>query len=183
MTYPEVFRFYKSKSTEFIKRHTNVLKTDCYNEFHPNSIPIATDGSITLLEYDIDAIHKAKKKNPLLNIHCGDIRDIPFDDGLFDCVIDLSTLDHIAPDDVPKALSEYRRVLTDTGEVLLVVWTAEQEEKYTTWAPTHQYNFLLTKLEPAIQEHFTIVETYSLLNEIPPLAVRSLRYFHLRARL
>jgi len=51
-----------------------------------------------------------------------DIAALPFRTGSFDAVLDLSTLDHVAEDDMPRALGEYRRVLRGGGVLLVVFW-------------------------------------------------------------
>ncbi len=69
--------------------------------------------------YGID-IHGKEKiisdffKGNFLN---GSIYDIAFDDSYFDCVVCLSVLEHL--DNLPKALSEIKRVVKNNGEIII----------------------------------------------------------------
>lgn len=68
-----------------------------------------------------------------------DVRELPFDDGAFDCVLCVSTLEHVgadntvyglaaesAPEARAKALAELRRVLARDGRLLVTVPTGER---------------------------------------------------------
>lgn len=51
----------------------------------------------------------------------GDARALPLATGEYDGVISSYAIDHITRDDIPKALSEVRRVLKPGGEFLLII--------------------------------------------------------------
>lgn len=51
----------------------------------------------------------------------GDVRDMPYPDASFDAVLFLDTLEHLAFEDQPKALSEIRRILKSSGHLLVSV--------------------------------------------------------------
>ena len=110
-----------------------VLKTDCYNEVHhqpKGGIAGQLSGDIYLVEIDRNLVKECHQSYPELNVLRGDIRALPFKDECFDVVLDLSTLDHVKPDEVGKVLAEYARVLKKEGRLLLVVWTGLNKEAW-----------------------------------------------------
>lgn len=58
----------------------------------------------------------AKKENIDVSLTKGSILDLPYKSGFFDCVISIATLEHIK--DLPKAISEVKRVLKKDGVAL-----------------------------------------------------------------
>lgn len=171
MSYREVYEFYNKKSRELINRHSRILKTDCHNETRDKPAILPSDDNVYLVEYSDVVIKTALLKNPNLNVKQGDIRDLEFPNEFFDCVIDLSTIDHIAPEDVAKVLKEYNRVTQQNSEIMIVVWLSNEETRYPYWEPGHQYHFLQSKVEFEINKYFRIVESDTLLREAP-------RYLH-----
>ncbi len=55
------------------------------------------------------------------SVRRGDVREIPYPDASFDTVLFLDTLEHLAFEDQPKALSEINRVLKPSGYLVLSV--------------------------------------------------------------
>lgn len=145
-----------------------VLKTDAHNEawIYSESIPIAPhlecDGVICL-EYDLNVIDWAKKWNwKRVSIEQGDIRQLEFDDNYFDTIIDLSTIDHIAPKDVPSVFDWYKRVLKKDWKLLMVVWTGNDVDEIDSkieWVErvsTNQYYFNKEWFEKELSNRFKI---------------------------
>lgn len=147
-----------------------VLKTDAHNEawIYSESLPIAPhlecDGVICL-EYDLNVIDWAKKWNwKRVSIEQGDIRQLEFDNEYFDTIIDLSTIDHIAPKDVSKVLDWYKRVLKKDWKILLVVWTwcpqdsvtIDSDIEWEEWNSWNQYYFNKTWFEKLLSDRFKI---------------------------
>ena len=91
-SYLSVFSRYISASRELMANAKFILKTDCYNEGFRDKI--ANDNTV-LVEYKQTHIDQALSQFPQLKIARGDIRDLPFKNGHFDLVIDLSTIDHV----------------------------------------------------------------------------------------
>lgn len=58
-----------------------------------------------------------RQYNITANLSTADISNIPYADKTFDCVLSVSTLEHV--NDLPKALGEIYRVLKDNGEAVL----------------------------------------------------------------
>lgn len=152
-TYDEVFEHYHKISQELMLGKNNILKTDCYNEGFGR--PIITTEPARLIEYDPHHIAKAKQANPNLNIVQGDIRALPFETE-FDLLLDLSTLDHIPQQDIEAALLEYKRVLKQGGQALIITWFTENGYQDIDWQSTNQYFFDFPIVEELIKKHFTI---------------------------
>ena len=135
-----------------------VLKTDCFNETVDDYRSLAglfPPARTTYIEIDQETVDKAKARNRDLKAWQGDIRSLPFDNHSFSAVFDLSTIDHIPPSDLNKALAEYERVLKLNGRLVLVSWcSTERREEVVMW-DTPQY-FMY---EPDIMEglaHFKV---------------------------
>lgn len=155
-SYDEVFRHYFNISGTFLKLRNRALKTDCYNE--SISRPIVGDGSIKMIEFQQKTINEALRKNPTLNIIQGDIRHLPFKDGEFNLILDLSTLDHIMPSEVPATLKGYYRVLEKNGILVLITWVSKVQPESPEWNPDNQYYFSYEMIAQALRQLFQIKE-------------------------
>ncbi len=58
-----------------------------------------------------------RQYNIAVNLITADILNIPYPNNTFDCVLSVSTLEHV--NDLPRALNEIHRVLKDKGEAIL----------------------------------------------------------------
>lgn len=58
------------------------------------------------------------------------VLDLPFEDDSVDRIYAGHVLEHLSLDDVPKALAEFRRVLAEDGELMLVGPDLTRAEKY-----------------------------------------------------
>ena len=96
-----------------------ILKTDCWNEADGDT-PIANVIGAECVEIDSDCVQRAQSKFPGLVATVGDIRVMPYENKIFDMLVDLSTIDHMF--DYQVALDEYVRVTKDGGVVYIVVW-------------------------------------------------------------
>jgi SAM-dependent methyltransferase len=138
-TYQEVFAYYDLVTKELMFKKKSILKTDCYNEAFKR--PIITTQPAKLIEYNQKHIDLALKNNPKLNIIHGDVRKLPYKDNEFDLVMDLSTIDHIHPQDLSKVISEYNRCLMKNGTLLIIVWLTLVPKPIKSWKSTNQYFF------------------------------------------
>lgn len=106
----------------------NILKTDVWEEGVETGIDVLTqfqtDERYRLHGVDISlvACAAARGNREALRVVRGDIRSLPFADGSFDAVLDLSTLDHVTLHDARYAVEEYARVLRQGGVLLLAFW-------------------------------------------------------------
>jgi len=127
-----------------------VLKTDTWNETEMN-LPIKADA---YLELDSYRVQRALSSG--YNAIQGDIRQIPFPDGEFGTVIDLSTIDHIP--DYEKAIQEYHRVLKNDAIALIVGWllTWRAWQAKANWGGK-QYWFKAGEFRDAVEKCFEII--------------------------
>lgn len=148
-----------------------ILKTDAMNESHdgmpaPGGIVgnLETGAEVHLVEVDTGHIAKARKAlGRKVHVCWGDIRDLPFEDGEFDLILDMSTLDHVPRADMPGVLDEYKRVLEFGGHLGLVSWATNAAEEYITnfdgsWSPGYACYFKFADLLREVRDRFQIVE-------------------------
>lgn len=71
------------------------------------------------IDQDETAIIKAgQRSGPQAEYEVGDFRNLPWDDGVFDMVIDRAALTYVDGVELIKAVDEVRRVLSDSGKFL-----------------------------------------------------------------
>lgn len=151
-----IHEYYLRRSIECVSefKKPRVLKTDACNESHDNlpipggiALNLPQEATVTVLEWDAAVIAAARSAHPGLDLRQGDIRTLAdLSSGAFDVVLDLSTLDHIQPRDVPRALASYRRVLRENGILLLVFWASVDAQVIAEgdageWSHGRQYFF------------------------------------------
>jgi demethylmenaquinone methyltransferase/2-methoxy-6-polyprenyl-1,4-benzoquinol methylase len=85
---------------------------------NPGNTVTGVDLSGRRLERTRRTVAQAGYRNVAL--HQADARDLPFDDGSFDVVINSYMLDLIPLADIPVVLGEFRRVLADDGRLVMV---------------------------------------------------------------
>jgi len=100
-----------------------VLKTDLWNE----SVSIEREMLAYFKEArqfgtDISNIvcKGAYARNKTLFVSQGDVRNLPFKDGSFDVILDISTIDHVSEADAVKVINEYSRLLSKNGVLFLL---------------------------------------------------------------
>ncbi len=136
-------------------REGYTLKTDSWQEAEDEG-PIEAD---IYVEISTEIRHKALEKG--FNVVEGDIRQLPFDDGTFDTVIDTSTIDHV--DDYETAIKEYHRVAKN--KLMLVTWVTSGETRIDDQrdlAGGLQYYFNREEFEDKLYRYFKINETWIL---------------------
>jgi SAM-dependent methyltransferase len=164
--YSQIFDHYVDVSRKYIRDATKVLKTDCFNEYYPERIPIVTDSTIQIVEYQPEHIEATLTKNPKLRIVQGDIRNLPLPDNSYDLLLDLSTLDHVPQSDLPGVFSEYGRVLKSPAKLVLITWTVDTiTDKEKAWNPDDQYYFEIEVLRNELKKLFTIKEDICLIHD------------------
>jgi SAM-dependent methyltransferase len=71
------------------------------------------------LTADADLVQKAfARRNISTDLRQGNVLQMPYEDEFFDTVLLISILEHLKPDDQPKAFAEIRRVLKPGGQVV-----------------------------------------------------------------
>lgn len=75
-------------------------------------------------------------------------------------VLDLSTIDHVIPAEMPRVIQEYARVLKTGGSLLLIAWTDPnfKDEEIKNYSHTTQYYHSLNKLRDVVERLFN--DTY-----------------------
>jgi len=128
----EEYIWFSQYCVNISKALPTVLKTDVYNEimgFPPGGVfpRLKCTGekyTIDIEKYYIDVFNEADFSD--IHAEVGDVRFLKKDwYGKFDLVLDLSTLDHIHPEEIESAISEYNRVLKPGGVLGLIFWAAE----------------------------------------------------------
>ena len=170
--YQAILEYYLKRSQEVVLRFEapNVLKTDLFNEAMGYPIPggIAANieaKSVIGVEIDPEVTEKARQNyhdyyNQFkVSYRDGDIRALKQKDQEFDVILDLSTLDHVWPEEVGQVISEYNRVLKQNGEILLIVWVdTENNHIEHTFGKYQQKMIGENQLKSEITKYFTIEE-------------------------
>jgi SAM-dependent methyltransferase len=87
----------------------------------------------------------------------GDVQDLPFRDGVFDCAVAAWMLYHVP--DLGRALAELRRVLRPDGRLVAVTNSAHsQKELWSLVGYEPSYSFGAENAQGALLRWFTIVE-------------------------
>lgn len=123
-----------------------LLKTDLFDEAISTGLyPFLASRSAQVEGVDISAraVETAARKYPELKTHLADLRELPFEDCAFDCVVSNSTLDHFQQEqDIHRAIAELFRV-TRPGGFLLV--TMDNLQNPMVWLRNHLPQALLQK--------------------------------------
>ena len=164
--YDKLWKYYLKRSIEVIKNkrgRPNILKLDVNNELFTKckvglEIQNLFDIEVTFLDIDASNIVRFKRENKVGNGVIGDMRAPPFTE-CFDVILDLSTIDHVKPTQVPTVIGEYNRILRHGGTLLLFAWcvypeflaSAENRERLDG-----QYFLDSGKIKSEIINHFDI---------------------------
>jgi SAM-dependent methyltransferase len=112
-------------NTEKKDEKIKFLKVDLWNEgvdFQRNILKHYDKEENDL--YGIDIAFRtctlAKKHEKNIKISNGTINQFAFKDASFDILLDMSTSDHVPPEDIQKVLDEYCRVLKKDGVLILI---------------------------------------------------------------
>jgi SAM-dependent methyltransferase len=157
----EIHAHYRGLVQAYLPKTGLVLKTDLYNEVkggfrHLDGVGLDEDRTVWL-EYDERTCRLARIRFPGRMIVRGDIRALPFKAGRFVGVVDLSTIDHVLPEEMPDVAREYQRVLGSGGQLILVVWASGKKEPGPRpWNPAAQYYLWIGDL-PLLLEGFESV--------------------------
>jgi SAM-dependent methyltransferase len=102
-----------------------LLKTDLFDESLGKGLyPLLELHATRVIGMDISVLtsRSAKSRHPGLAVVGGDVRRLPFADGVFDIIVSNSTLDHFeSSDEIIDSLGELLRVLKPGGQLLLTL--------------------------------------------------------------
>lgn len=140
-------------AVEIAGKDSKKLKTDVFNEVKDrgNMYDILAP-NCSFLDINSNYCETMKQLYPGTEVVLGDIRQLPFGDGCFDMILDLSTIDHIL--EYKKALLEYRRVLKKNGVLALVSWLSGA---LTAIVKHEQYAHVMEKFNDFIFDNFNII--------------------------
>jgi SAM-dependent methyltransferase len=100
-----------------------VLKTDLWNEsVSPEREMLAYFKEAGQFGSDISNVvcKAAYARNKKVFVSQGDVRNLPYKDGSFDVILDISTIDHVSETDAIKVIEEYSRILSKDGILFLL---------------------------------------------------------------
>jgi SAM-dependent methyltransferase len=107
------------------RRFYNALKTDLFDEaIAVGLVPIirSASASVTGIDLSPEVVQRARRRHPDLVAMTADIRRLPFDDGRFDLIVSISTLDHLANvSEIEEAIRELARLLAPGGTLALTM--------------------------------------------------------------
>ncbi len=108
-----------AQAVHMCKPEYMVFKADLWNESHEGERLYDIPGRIYSVEFSWFRTERAKCQPNQTKI-CGNIRGLPFKEGIFDVALDLSTIDHTCGPE--HTIKEYSRVLKPGGKVLVASW-------------------------------------------------------------
>ena len=162
--------YYLQKAQELINEYNNpvVLKTDLFNESRiiQNIEPIIPKltgcKEIYAIEIDEKTYNLASRNLEHLDnviTFLGSICDLPYNDDLFDIIVDLSTLDHVKQSEVDSVLKGYARVLKRGGSFLLFLWVSTKPDANgDVEVSTQQYSYNGEMFINVLSQYFVIEE-------------------------
>ncbi len=134
-------------------RGQRILEAGCGDGRFLYELRKETDNAILHgIDYSARAISFARVFNPGVALSVADLtKDLPFDDGYFDQVVLIETIEHIPPESLSHALTEVARILKSGGRVVISVPHVNRklDEK-------HYQHFDSNSLKRAIEPHFSV---------------------------
>jgi SAM-dependent methyltransferase len=107
------------------RRFRSALKTDLFDEaMTAGIVPVIRESadSVTGIDFSAETVERARRRDPSLAAKTADVRRLPFEQGAFDLVVSLSTLDHLeSVSEIEDAILELARVLAPRGTLALTV--------------------------------------------------------------
>jgi SAM-dependent methyltransferase len=107
------------------RRFRSGLKTDLFDEaMTAGIVPVIRESadSVAGIDFSAETVERARRRDPSLAAKTADVRRLPFEDGSFDLVVSLSTLDHLeSVSEIEDAILELARVLAPGGTLALTV--------------------------------------------------------------
>lgn len=104
-------------AASYIRPGSRVLDLGCASASLWSDFRECLDPSVTLVGVDVspEMLNVAREKHPLSDFRVGSMTRIPAEDSEFDAVVVSSAFHHVADAQLPAALSEIHRVLSEHG--------------------------------------------------------------------
>lgn len=169
MDQDDLFRVYKHYATRSREVARGVvLKTDTFNECgkRDQCVPVVDKLEATEVHcVEIDGARAAicQEKFPVVHVHHADLLEVKFDDGKFDTILDISTIDHVY--DYRALLDRYAGWLKVGGTLLVIVWLADEFEDMGVIGTDIQLIFEREKFKAELSKRFTIESRDELLQD------------------
>jgi len=112
---------------------------------------VEAGGAVTGLDYSERAIGFARLLVPGASFKNVSAAEIPFEDKSFDIVFSIQVLEHIPPEELPRAVGEIARVLKNGGRAVISVPSVRR--KFST---AHFRHFTYKSLETALSPYLKI---------------------------
>ncbi|SDD66659.1 Methyltransferase domain-containing protein [Pricia antarctica] len=116
--YEHVFEFLKSTSAD------TILDVGCGSGFFSNLAHLK-GLNVTGLDASAPLIEQAKKRNPSINLHVGEMEELPFEDHSFDIVCAFNSIQYA--ESVKNAVFESKRVLKRNGKLVIMIWGNKED--------------------------------------------------------
>ena len=158
------------KVYEFLKgeaKGKNVLEVGCGDGYGADYLA-AAGFEVTAFDYDdaVIAAARAKYGRPNLKFLPMEAGALRFEDCSFDVVCSFQVIEHILEPDIPRYLSEIKRVLRPEGAFYLSTLNLEHAMKGSAMTykknPAHCQEFILEELRSLLLSQFPKVEIYGL---------------------
>jgi SAM-dependent methyltransferase len=91
--------------------------------------------AVYAIDYSEGMLEKVRRKYAAHQVHTAraDVRDLPYPDDTFDCVLVANVLQHLAPDDQPRAAAEIMRTLKPGGRYAVSVHHFSERKRRAGW--------------------------------------------------
>ncbi len=158
------------KAYEFMKDNAcgkKILEVGCGDGYGADYLADA-DLEVTAVDYEEGVIIAARAKyaRPNLKFFPMEAGALRFEDNSFDIVCSFQVIEHIPQADIPRYLSEIKRVLRPDGALYLSTLNLEHAMKGSPMTykknPAHCKEFILEELRRLLLSQFSGVEIYGL---------------------
>jgi SAM-dependent methyltransferase len=112
-----IFSIYSQQQCCKLITGNKLLKTDLFNEGIATTRDILSNTTKEVFGIDVSktVCLKAHSNNRHISVVQASIQKLPFKAEVFDCILDLSTIDHVSQKGAVEALREYYNVLSKKG--------------------------------------------------------------------
>lgn len=163
-TFDKLLQFPLNKFISLLPKKAKILDAGCGCG---RDIQYFKDYNLNATGIDIsEGLVKEAKERVKAEIKHMDMKELKFDDKSFDAVWCCASLSHLEKKDLPKALSEFSRVLKEKGVLYVSVEEGEGgdvvQDKSTSNAPRYFVYYNKIELENSLKEAgFEILHSYS----------------------
>lgn len=130
-----------------------VLDAGCGMAYGAAMLAEAGAAAVTGVDLAEAVLEAARATVPAgVELLAGDVRELPFEDGVFDLVVCFEVVEHIA--EQGRAFAEFRRVLAPGGVLLA---SSPNRDVYVPGNPHHVHELTPAELQETLERHFGAV--------------------------